>query len=86
MNSSKNKLSNISYPKQPTCGMYSAWWTSGNTLGDQENLNEQKQEERERERDFFLGRGLLGNVRGKSYRQFLEDHKQIEEVAIKWIG
>ena len=66
--------------------MYSAWWTSGNTLGDQENLNEQKQEERERERDFFLGRGLLGNVRGKSYRQFLEDHKQIEEVAIKWIG
>ena len=58
MNSSKNKLSNISYPKQPTCGMYSAWWTSGNTLGDQEDLNEQKQEERERERDFFLGGGV----------------------------
>ena len=89
MNSSKNKLSNISYPKQPTCGMYSAWWTSGNTLGDQEDLNEQKQEERERERERerdFLGGGLLGIVRGKSYRQFLEDHKQIEEVAIKWIG
>ena len=85
MNSSKNKLSNISYPKQPTCGMYSAWWTSGNTLGDQEDLNEQKQEEREREIFFGVG-GLLGNVRGKSYRQFLEDHKQIEEVAIKWIG
>ena len=72
--------------------MYSAWWTSGNTLGDQEDLNEQKQEERERERErgreifFWGGGGLLGNVRGKSYRQFLEDHKQIEEVAIKWIG
>lgn len=65
--------------------MYSAWWTSGNTLGDQEDLNEQKQEEREREIFFGVG-GLLGNVRGKSYRQFLEDHKQIEGVAIKWIG
>ena len=45
-----------------------------------------KSKKRERERDFFLGGGLLGNVSGKSYRQFLEDHKQIEEVAIKWIG
>ena len=49
------------------------------------NKSKKRERERERERD-FLGGGLLGNVRGKSYRQFLEDHKQIEEVAIKWIG
>ena len=48
-------------------------------------MNKSKKRERERE-IFFWGGGLLGNVRGKSYRQFLEDHKQIEEVAIKWIG
>ena len=43
-------------------------------------MNKSKEKEREG------GGVLLGNVRGKSYRQFLEDHKQIEEVAIKWIG
>ena len=49
-------------------------------------MNKSKKREREREIFFLGGGGLLGNVRGKSYRQFLEDHKQIEEVAIKWIG
>ena len=49
-------------------------------------MNKSKKREREREIFFWGGGGLLGNVRGKSYRQFLEDHKQIEEVAIKWIG
>lgn len=39
-----------------------------------------------KEKDNFWREGLLGNVRGKSYRQFLEDHKQIEVAAIKWIG
>ena len=50
------------------------------------NKSKKREREREREREIFWGGGLLGNVRGKSYRQFLEDHKQIEEVAIKWIG
>lgn len=41
---------------------------------------------KEKDREMGWGEGLLGNVRGKSYRQFLEDHKQIEVAAIKWIG